>query len=295
MIYNTVLMNTKSRRRIATSDYWTFKVSSAQVTKYLKALADMTENSEQAKYKPLIIDEFKYYHRECGDDTIIIYIMSLNEPDDEVVSKINRAARVLKNLIEKQSIKSVKKNFTRLIDPYVVSRYVISLIGESGVGKTSLLSLLMGREPPDEHIPTIALNTELIENLRFANYEIMILDFAGQEAARKLWDFSSTDMVFLLTDSTLKNIISSKGLMATIQKEYPNMPVVIFANKQDLPNALDPSAISKVMGVDARSMVAVDLAYRNNLLSTLTCVLCDHFGLEVPDILPDELLIFLPE
>jgi len=295
MIYNTVLMNTASRKKIATSDYWTHKVSRSQLTKYLNTLLEMIEKSDRLKYKPAIIGDFKFYSRECCDDTLIIYVMSLDEPDDEVIKKINRSARILKGLFEKQSAKYIKKNFSRIMDPLVVSRFVISLVGESGVGKTSLLSLLMGREPPEEHIPTIALNTELIENLRFANYEIMILDFAGQETSRKLWDFRSTDMVFLLTDSTLRNIISSKGIMATIQKEYPDLPVVIFANKQDLPNALDPSAISKVMGVDARSMVAVDLAYRNNLLNTLTCVLCDYFELEVPDILPDELLLFLPE
>ena len=155
--------------------------------------------------------------------------------------------------------------------------------------------LANGSEPPEEHYPTIALNTEVIENIRFANYEIMILDFAGQQSSRKLWNFKTTDMVFLLTDSTLKNLISSKGILAAIQKDHPDLSIVIFANKQDLPNALDPTAISKVMGVDARSMVAVDLAYRNNLLNTLTCVLCDHFELEVPDILADDLLTFIPE
>jgi small GTP-binding protein len=288
-------MNAASRRRIATSDYWTYRVSSSQLKKYLNILLEMIEKSEQSKYKPTIIDDLKFYNRECGEGFLIIYVMDLNEPDDKVIKKINRAARILKGLLEKQPNNYIKKNFSRIMDPLVISRYVISLVGESGVGKTSLLSLLMGREPPDEHIPTIALNTELIENLRFANYEIMILDFAGQESARNLWDFSSTDMVFLLTDSTLKNIISSKGIMTKIQKEYPEMPIVIFANKQDLPNALDPSAISKVMSVDARSMVAVDLAYRNNLLSTLTYVLCNHFGLEVPDVLPDDLLTFMHE
>jgi len=295
MIYNTVLMNSASRRTIATSDYWTHKVTRKQITKYLNTLLEMIEQSEQLKYKPAIIDDFKFYSRDCGDDALIIFVTDLDEPDDQAVKKINRAARVLKGVLEKHPKKYIKKNFARIIDPYVLSRYVISLIGESGVGKTSLLNLLMGREPPEEHIPTIALNTEVIENIRFANYEIMILDFAGQEASRKLWDFSSTDMVFLLTDSSLRNIIASKGIMATIQKEHPDLPITIFANKQDLPNALDPSAISKVMGVDARSMVAVDLAYRNNLLSTLTYVLCDQFDLEVPDILPDDLLTFIPE
>jgi small GTP-binding protein len=292
MIYNAVLMNTKSRRKIASSDYWTHTVSRAQVTKYLDTLQEMTEKSESSKYKPATIDDFKFYSRDCGEDKLIIFVMDIDEDDEEVINKINKAARVIKRTLEKESTKYIKKNFWKIIEPYVLSRFVIALVGESGVGKTSLLNLLMGRKPPEEHHPTIALNTEVIENIRFANYEIMILDFAGQEQSRKMWDFSSADMVFLLTDSTLRNIISSKGIMAEVAKKWSGLPVVIFANKQDLPNALDPSAISKVMGVDARSMVAVDLAYRNNLLNTLTCVLCDHFDLEVPDILPDDLLHF---
>ncbi|MGY5871646.1 MAG: ADP-ribosylation factor-like protein [Candidatus Thorarchaeota archaeon] len=295
MIYNTVLMNTTSRRRIATSDYWTHKVSRSQLTKYLNTLLEQIEVSKRLKYKPATIGEFKFYSRECSKDTIIIYVTDIDESDEKTVSKINRAARVLKGILEKESTKYIKKNFWRIVDPYVLSRFVIALVGESGVGKTSLLHLLMGREPPEEHHPTIALNTEIIENIRFANYQIMILDFAGQEQSRKMWDFSSTDMIFFLTDSTLKNLIASKGIMSTITKENPSLPIVIFANKQDLPNALDPSAISKIMGVDARSMVAVDLAYRNSLLNALTAVLCDHFDLEMPDILADDLLLFAPE
>jgi small GTP-binding protein len=295
MIYNTVLMNTTSRKRIATSDYWIHKVSRSQLSKYLNTLLEMVERSERLKYKPAIIDDFKFYSRECGDDTLIIFVMDINELDDEVINKINRTARILRGVLQKESTSYIKKNFSRIVDPYVISKYVISLVGESGVGKTSLLCLLMGREPPMEHIPTIALNTEIIENIRFANYEIVIIDYAGQESSRNLWDFSSTDMVFLLTDSSLRNLIASKGIMSKIEKDNPGLPIIIFANKQDLPNALDPTAISKIMGIDAKSMVAVDLAFRNNLLNTLTFVLCKHFDLEVPDVFPDDLLRFVPE
>jgi len=295
MIYNTVLMNTTSRKRIATSDYWIHKVSRSQLSKYLNTLLEMVERSERLKYKPAIIDDFKFYSRECGDDTLIIFVMDINELDDEVINKINRTARILRGVLQKESTSYIKKNFSRIVDPYVISKYVISLVGESGVGKTSLLCLLMGREPPMEHIPTIALNTEIIENIRFANYEIVIIDYAGQESSRNLWDFSSTDMVFLLTDSSLRNLIASKGIMSKIERENPDLPIIIFANKQDLPNALDPTAISKIMGIDAKSMVAVDLAFRNNLLNTLTFVLCKHFDLEVPDVFPDDLLRFVPE
>jgi signal recognition particle receptor subunit beta len=82
--------------------------------------------------------------------------------------------------------------------------------------------------------------------------------------------------------------------MAKIQQDYPKLPIMVFANKQDLPNALDPSAIGKVIGVNVYPMVAVDLAYRGNLLKSLLHLLYEHFGLEVPEIPLDALLRFNP-
>jgi len=122
----------------------------------------------------------------------------------------------------------------------------------------------------------------------------VIFDFAGQESARRLWDFTATDMIFLLTDSTLKNIIASKSILSNISKDYPEIPIIVFANKQDTPNSLDPSAITKVMGSTAHAMVAIDIAYRDDLLEVLVQVLSDHFALGVPDI-PVEQLLFVED
>ncbi|MFW9788966.1 MAG: hypothetical protein ACFFE1_14895 [Candidatus Thorarchaeota archaeon] len=97
-------------------------------------------------------------------------------------------------------------------------------------------------------------------------------------------------MIFLLTDSTLKNIIASKTIFTEILAEFPDMPIVLLANKQDTLNSLDPSAISKVMGFNSYAMVAIDLAYRNDLLKILVDALSDCFDLEVPDIPAEQLL-----
>ncbi len=126
--------------------------------------------------------------------------------------------------------------------------------------------------------------------MKFANYELVIFDFAGREAAGKLWDFSFTDMVFLLTDSTLKNVIASKSIFTEILDEFPEMPIILLANKQDTPNSLDPTAISKVMGSDSYAMVAIDLAYRENLLQILVKALSDYFDVDIPDIPVEQLL-----
>jgi signal recognition particle receptor subunit beta len=295
MIYNVTLLNVTSRRKIANLDYWSSRPFRAQLNQYLADLAEVKEKSEPFNYDPTVIDDFKFFSRSCGEEIVLVLVTDQSESDDVIKNRINRAARALRGSIRSNPTKYIKKNFASLVDSFVMTRFVIALVGESGVGKTSLLHLLMGKPPPREHFPTIALNTEVIQNIRFANLEIMILDFAGLVQSRKLWDFGGTNMFFLVTDSTLKNLIVSKDIISMIKQEHPTLPIRVFANKQDLPHALDSSAIGKVMGVDAQSMVAVDLSYRNTLLDSLVSLLCDYFGIEVPDVPADVLLSFSPD
>ena len=289
MIYSTILLNAKNRRKIASSEYWAEPIPRKFINQYLTQLEALIERSERLKYKPVTLDVYKFISRDCGDG-IIIFVTDLEESDEDVVNKINRAAKSLRWLMSTHSTNYVKSNYEKIMDRFIQSQFVIALVGHIGVGKTSLLHLLMGKPPPETHIPTIAVNTQVIEDIKFANYELVIFDFAGREAAGKLWDFSLTDMVFLLTDSTLKNIISSKSIFTEILSEYPEMPIVLLANKQDTPNSLDPSAISKVMGMSSHAMVAIDLAYRNDLLQILVNALSDYFDLDVPDIPAEQLL-----
>ncbi|MFW9767962.1 MAG: ADP-ribosylation factor-like protein [Candidatus Thorarchaeota archaeon] len=289
MIYSTILLNAKNRRKIASSEYWADSIPMKIIKQYLSQLEKLIKKSERLKYKPVTIGEYKFVSRECGKG-IIIFVVDDDTNDDDTISKINRAATSLRSIMEKQTMKYVKENYEQIIARFVQSQFVIALVGNLGVGKTSLLHLLMGIEPPDTHIPTIAVNCEVIRDMKFANYDIVIFDFAGREAAGKLWDFSLTDMIFLITDSTLKNIISSKTIFSEILEEHPEMPIVIFANKQDTPNSLDPTAISKVMGSSSHAMVAIDLAYREDLLKILVQVLSEFFEIDVPDMPVEQLL-----
>ncbi|MHA2079831.1 MAG: ADP-ribosylation factor-like protein [Candidatus Thorarchaeota archaeon] len=289
MIYSTILLNAKNRRKIASSEYWAEPIPRKTINQYLAQLEALIQRSERLKYKPVVLGEYKFISRECGDG-IIIFVTDIDESDEDVINKINRAASSLRLVLDKHPTKYVKTNYEQLIARFIQSQFVIALVGHIGVGKTSLLHLLMGKPPPEIHVPTIAVNTEVIEDIKFANYELVIFDFAGREAAGRLWDFSSTDMIFLLTDSTLKNIIASKSIFTEILSEYPEMPIILLANKQDTPNSLDPSAINKVMGSDSHAMVAIDLAYRNDLLHILVMALSNHFDLDVPNLPVEQLL-----
>jgi small GTP-binding protein len=231
-----------------------------------------------------------FLSRECGEDALLVIIASSLADESALVKQINRCASVLRHALEERKSKEIKKEYRDLIDSIIICRYVIALVGASAVGKTSLLHLFMGCEAPTTYEPTIALNTEILESIRFANCELAVIDFSGQEKTRSMWDLSNVDLVFLLTDSTLSNIIESKTILSDIGEKYQSLPVVLIANKQDLPNALDSSAIGKVMGVDAYHMVAIDLAYREQLLDLLVQILCRQFEIPVPDTPLSEIL-----
>jgi len=66
------------------------------------------------------------------------------------LNKINRAAKELRKVLSKHPKSYIKANYETIIDRFVQSQFVIALIGQMGVGKTSLLHLLMGKPPPNE-------------------------------------------------------------------------------------------------------------------------------------------------
>jgi len=244
---------------------------------------------------PLIIGENKFFSKVCGDELLLIFITDIDENDRTINERINEASVSIANTIQKSSINHIKEVYEKLIAQFVHSRLKIALVGEGGVGKTTTLHLLMGRAPPKQYIPTIALGMETIENIHFANYSLVIWDFAGQERFRRLWKFyfKGADIVFLLTDSTLRNILLSKEMYQMIKRDAPNVPVVVIANKQDKPNALDPSIIERIIGVKTYPMVAVDIAYRDEILEILLNTAASHVNIPVPDLPADELLRFI--
>ncbi len=297
MIHTTLLIRTESKRTVASTRYWTTSVPRKDILEYMGLRGKVQQLSDGREDIPLTIGGNKYFSRECGKDLLLVFITDIDEQDRLVNSKITDAADTMTRILEKFSISHVKKTYAKTIAQFVHSRLKIALVGEGGVGKTTTLHLLMGRAPPKQYVPTIALGMETIENIHFANYSLVIWDFAGQERFRRLWKFyfKGADIVFLLTDSTLRNILVSKEMFQMIRRDAPNVPIVIIANKQDKPNALDPSIIERIIGAETYPMVAIDLSYRDDMLEILLNTAAKHVNVTVPDIPAEELLRFIDD
>ncbi|MEJ2278446.1 MAG: ADP-ribosylation factor-like protein [Candidatus Lokiarchaeota archaeon] len=104
----------------------------------------------------------------------------------------------------------------------------ICIIGEGGVGKTSLVSLLQGREILTERRPTVGLD---IENSTLDGIKCSIWDLGGQERFKFLWkDFlRGSGLTVLVCDSTEQNIEKTKEIYQRPSEKINGHRRFIFA------------------------------------------------------------------
>merc|ERR1712096_570517 len=124
------------------------------------------------------------------------------------------------------------------------------MVGLDAAGKTTILYKLKLAEVVTT-IPTIGFNVETVE---YKNINFTVWDVGGQDKIRPLWRhyYQNTSGIIFVVDSADKDRMNGgKGTALhelqnlVSQDELTNAIILIFANKQDLPNALPVDEISK--------------------------------------------------
>jgi len=148
----------------------------------------------------------------------------------------------------------------------------ISIVGFSGVGKTTTTRLIKSEEIPMQHIPTI---TGEVATIKIGKLHLFLWDFAGQEQFDFLWEkfIMGSDAVLLMTDSTLENLEKSRYFFELVNKVIPYARLAVIANKQDLPKAMKIEEIERLMGQKAYSMIAIDPNNRPKMIRIIADIL----------------------
>ena len=126
----------------------------------------------------------------------------------------------------------------------------ITMIGLDGAGKTTLLYQLSIGEVVTG-IPTIGFNVETVE---YKNTKFTVWDIGGQDKIRPLWVHyfkEITGLIFVLDSIDRDRIHEAKEelykVLADNLADSTNIPLLLFANKQDLPNAMPVSEIIQIL------------------------------------------------
>lgn len=121
----------------------------------------------------------------------------------------------------------------------------ILMVGLDAAGKTTILYKLKLGEIVTT-VPTIGFN---VETLEYKNISFTVWDVGGQYKIRRLWRhyFQNTQGVIFVIDSNDRERVEEarEELARMLSEDQLNDAVLlIFANKQDLPNAMTASEIT---------------------------------------------------
>ena len=100
-------------------------------------------------------------------------------------------------------------------------------------------------------IPTIGFNVETVE---YKNIKFTVWDVGGQDKIRPLWRhyYQNTEGVIFVVDSNdLERIDAARKELEQMLAEdsLKDACVLVFANKQDLPNAMQVSEMADKLGL----------------------------------------------
>ncbi|XP_050262303.1 ADP-ribosylation factor 2-like isoform X1 [Quercus robur] len=126
----------------------------------------------------------------------------------------------------------------------------ILMVGLDASGKTTILYKLKLGEIVTS-IPTIGFNVETVE---YKNISFTVWDVGGQDKIRPLWRhyFQNTQgLIFVVDSNDRERVAEARNELHRIivESELRNAVLLVFANKQDLPNSMNASEVADKLGL----------------------------------------------
>ncbi|XP_078280963.1 ADP-ribosylation factor 2-like [Rhinoraja longicauda] len=126
----------------------------------------------------------------------------------------------------------------------------ILMVGLDAAGKTTILYKFKLGEVVTT-IPTIGFNVETID---YKNVSFTVWDVGGQDKIRPLWRhyFQNTQgLIFVVDSNDSERINEAREELNRMlnEEELRDAVLLIFANKQDLPNAMTALEITDKLGL----------------------------------------------
>jgi Arf/Sar family protein len=126
----------------------------------------------------------------------------------------------------------------------------VVMLGLDAAGKTTILYKLHIGEVLST-VPTLGFN---VEKVQYKNVMFTVWDVGGQEKLRPLWRhyFNNTDALIFVVDSLDRDRVdrAAEEFHAIINDFHMrNSAILVFANKQDMKNALSAAEVAEALGM----------------------------------------------
>merc|ERR1712031_117436 len=142
--------------------------------------------------------------------------------------------------------------FSKVWEKFVGTQKMrILMVGLDAAGKTTILYKLKLGEVVTT-IPTIGFNVETVE---YKNISFNVWDIGGQDKIRKLWRYyyaNTQGLIFVIDSNDRDRIEDAREELVQMlnEDEMRDAVLLVFANKQDLPNSMTAAEITDKLGLN---------------------------------------------
>nr|POF02838.1 adp-ribosylation factor 1 [Quercus suber] len=199
-----------------------------------QSATEVTENTGEKKATEVRVDTVDYWSLAGGgqEQKNVQHNLNFLLPTFCSVSAMGLAiSRLVKMLFAKKEMR-------------------ILMVGLDAAGKTTILYKLKLGEIVTT-IPTIGFNVETVE---YKNVSFTVWDVGGQDKIRPLWRhyFQNTQgLIFVVDSNDRERVSEARDELHRMlsEDELRDATLLVFANKQDLPNAMSVSEITDKLGL----------------------------------------------
>ena len=126
----------------------------------------------------------------------------------------------------------------------------ILMVGLDAAGKTTILYKFQLGEVVTT-IPTVGFN---VETVTYKNINLTMWDVGGQDKIRRLWNYYFTNVnaiIFVVDSNDSSRFEEAREEIAKLMRDdqLRDAALLVYANKQDLPNALSTQKVSEALGL----------------------------------------------
>ncbi|MHA1792413.1 MAG: GTPase domain-containing protein [Promethearchaeota archaeon] len=239
------------------------------ISGFLTALASFSTEVKGGAIESLVMEDIRFIYSLGDNDTILVFCCDKDDLEEEVQDRIQKVKNEFYKMFGEQlknwnGNTTIFRPFDDIIDDLILLPLKLVLVGEAGVGKSTLLNFFPGEsilifDENDNAVMKKIVDVEGIKNVKqieFYNFDLNTL----MEEIRFHSDLlKSADLVLLVVSSGASNVARTKRHVKRLKNFVRKGRLICLANKQDMKDvAYEPEFIAKNYGIKTYGFSAIE-------------------------------------
>ncbi|XP_057335689.1 uncharacterized protein LOC130674387 [Microplitis mediator] len=170
------------------------------------------------------------------------------------------SAYIVYHYWKKRQLKSIDEGFEEVAKIDDSNERRVLLLGLNNAGKTSVMNQIISIEDNNKlyRVPPKKTDGFAVYVLNNKNYICNVWEIGGSDEVRKHWNnfLQDTDLLLFMVDASDANqlsqaVLSLKEILG--DNRMDNVPILVIANKQDVPDALKADQIKRALDLHSIS------------------------------------------